>query len=189
MKDSFKQWEDTCSMGRNLYRLLIAQESYNAQRLENAFDKDITTSKSSRFILRKMPVGFGQLSHATSHSYLGMAENANYISGWGLSPTKVVDELKAFLLAEQQAQEWDVLNQKEWEDMENLIAEDPVVVGEKRRGNTGLDDGRSYLTSNMANGKPSGLRKGDVSEGEQATRKKGVSGYVKLKSRPGDDAY
>ncbi|EMD66928.1 hypothetical protein GGP41_005441 [Bipolaris sorokiniana] len=189
MKDSFKQWEDTCSMGRNLYRLLIVQESYNAQRLENAFDKDITTSKSSRFIFRKTPVGFGQLSHATSHSYLGMAENANYISGWGLSPTKVVDELKAFLLAEQQAQEWDVLNQKEWEDMENLIAEDPVVVGEKRRGNTGLDDGRSYLTSNMANGKSLGLRKGDASEGEQAMRKKGVSGYVKLKSRPGDDAY
>lgn len=189
MKDSFKQWEDTCSMGRNLYRLLIAQESHNPQRLENPFDKDITTSKSSRFILRKTPVGFGQLSHATSHSYLGMAENANYISGWGLSPTKIVDELKAFLLAEQQAQEWDVLNQKEWEDMENLIAEDPVLVGEKRRSNTGLEDGRSYLTSATTNRKPSPLRKTETSEGEQTTRKKGVSGYVKLKSRPGDSAY
>lgn len=189
MKDSFKQWEDTCSMGRNLYRLLIAQESYNPQRVENTFDKDISISKSSRFIPRKSGVGFGQLSHATSHSFLGMAENANYISGWGLSPTKVVDELKAFLLAEQQAQEWDVLNQKEWEDMEKLMAEEPVVVGEKRRGNTGLDDGRSYLTSTTANGKASPSRKVDASEGEQTTRKKGVSGYVKLKSRPEDDAY
>ena len=175
-------------MGRNLYRLLIAQESYNPQRLENPFDKDITTSKSSRFILRKTPVGFGQLSHATSHSFLGMAENAHYISGWNLSPTKVVDELKAYLLAEQQAQEWDVLNQKEWEDMENLIAEDPVLVGEKRR-NIGLDDGRSYLTSTTTNGKSSPLRKVDASEGEQSPRKKGASGYVKLKSRPEDDAY
>ena len=189
MKESFKQWEDTCSIGRNLYRLLIAQESYNPQRLENPFDKDIAASKSSRSILRKSPVGFGQLSHATSHSFLGIAENAQYISGWGLSPTKIVDELKGFLLAEQQAQEWDVLNQKEWEDMENLIAEDPVVVGEKRRGNTGLDDGRSYLTSTTTNGRPLLSRKGDASESEQTARKKGISGYVKLKSRPEDDTY
>jgi hypothetical protein len=189
MKDSFKQWEDTCSIGRNLHRLLIAQETYNPQRLENPFDKDITTSKSSRSIFRKSAVGFGQLSHATSHSFLGMAESAQYISGWGLSPTKIVDELKSYLLAEQQAQEWDVLNQKEWEDMENLIAEDPVLVGEKRRGNTGVDDGRSYLTSATTNGKSSSSRTGDVAQSEQTARKKGISGYVKLKSRPEEDPY
>jgi len=189
MKESFKQWEDTCVIGRNLYRLLIAQESYNPQRLESPFDRDITTSKSYRSILRKSPVGFGQLSHATSHSFLGIAENAQYISGWGISPTKIVDELKAYLLAEQQAQEWDVVNQKEWEDMEKMIAEDPVLVGEKRRGNTGLDDGRSYLTSTAKNSKSSPSRKADVSEGEQAGRKRGISGYVKLKSRPEEDAF
>ncbi|EDU50547.1 Atg14 domain containing protein [Pyrenophora tritici-repentis] len=188
MKESFKQWEDTCVIGRNLYRLLIAQESYNPQRLENPFDRDITTSKSYRSILRKSPVGFGQLSHATSHSFLGIAENTQYISGWGISPTKIVDELKAYLLAEQQAQEWDVVNQKEWEDMEKMIAEDPVLVGEKRR-NTGLDDGRSYLTSTAKNGKSSPSRKSDVSEGEQSGRRRGISGYVKLKSRPEEDAF
>ena len=73
--------------------------------------------------------------------------------------------------------------------MENLIAEDPVLVGEKRRGNTGLDDGRSYLTSTTTNGKSSPSQKGDVAESEQTARKKGISGYVKLKSRPEEDAY
>ena len=100
-------------------------------------------------------MGFGQLSHATSHSFLGIAENTDYMSGWRLSPTKIGDELKAFLLAEQQAQEWDVLNQKEWEDMESQITEDPVLVGDKRRKDGGVDDGR-----------------------------KGISGFVKLRSRP-----
>jgi hypothetical protein len=183
MRDSFKQWEDICPIGRNLHRLLIAQESYIPQRLENPLDKDMTMGKSSRSVLRKTPVGFGQLSHATSHSFLYIAENAQYISGWGISPTKIVDELKAFLLAEQQAQEWDVLNKNEWDDMENLIAEDPVLVGEKRRGNAGVGDGRSYLTSTTMNAKSSPSRNGEAAEGEQVERKKGTSGWTKLKSR------
>lgn len=184
LKESFKQWEDICPLGRNLYRLLIAQESYVPQRLENPLDKDIFSSKSSKSILRKTPVGFGQLSHATSHSYLNLAENAQYLSGWSITPTKIVDELKAFLLAELQAQEWDVLNQKEWEDMENLIAEDPILVGEKRRGNGSADDGRGRLTAATANGNASPSPKVDASEGEQGERKKGSSGWMKLKSRP-----
>ncbi|KAH9879215.1 hypothetical protein J1614_002654 [Plenodomus biglobosus] len=184
MKDSFKHWDDVCPLGRNLYRLLIAQETYLPQRLENPLDKDLTTTKSSRAALRKTPVGFGQLSHATSHSFINMAENAHYLSGWALTPTKIVDELKAFLLAEQQAQEWDVVNQKEWEDMENLIAEDPVLVGEKRRGHVPVDDGRSFLASVTSNRKSSLVSKVDASEGEQSGRRKGTSGWMKLKSRP-----
>ncbi|KAH9873628.1 hypothetical protein IAQ61_004252 [Plenodomus lingam] len=184
MKDSFKQWEDVCPVGRNLYRLLIAQESYLPQRLENPLHKDLTTSKSSRAALRKTAVGFGQLSHATSHSFMNIAENAQYLSGWALTATKIVDELKSFLLAEQQAQEWDVVNQKEWEDMENLMAEDPVVVGEKRRGHVPVGDGRSFLTSMTSNGKSSLVSRVDASEGEQAGRRKGSSGWMKLKSRP-----
>jgi hypothetical protein len=154
MKDGFKHWDDTCPVGRNLYRLLIAQESYNPQRVDTPFDRDTTSTRSSKSLFRRTPVGFGQLSHATSHSFLGIAENAQYIGSWDLTPTKIGDEIKAFLLAERQAQEWDVLNQKEWEDMENLIAEDPVLVGDKRRKDGGVDDGR-----------------------------RGISGFVKLKSR------
>ena len=184
MKNSFKHWEDICPVGRNMHRLLIAQESHVIQRLENPLDKDISSAKSSKLASGKTSVGFGQLSHATSQSFMHMAENAQYLSGWPLSSTKVVDELKAFLLAEQQAQEWDVLNQKEWEDMENLIAEDPVLVGEKRRGQTGLDDGRNYLASAVTNGKASASQKVDALDSESLERKKGTNGWMKLKSRP-----
>jgi hypothetical protein len=184
MKDSFKQWEDICPMGRSLHRLLVSQETYFHQCPQNPLDKDVTARSSTKMPLRQTPVGFGQLSHATSHSYMNIAENAQYLSGWSISPTKIVDELKAFLLAELQAQEWDVLNQKEWEDMENLIAEDPIMVGEKRRDTTGTSDGRSFLTSTTTNGKTTA----DVSEGEQSARKRGTSGWTKLKSRPDDVA-
>ncbi|EAT77458.1 hypothetical protein HBI56_211430 [Parastagonospora nodorum] len=184
MKDSFKQWEDICPMGQNLHRLLISQETYLHQRPENPLDKDITSKTS----LRKKPVGFGQFSHATSHSYMNIAENVRYLSGWSLSPMKIVDDLRAFLLAEQQAQEWDVVNQKEWEDMENLIAEDPIIVGEKRRDAASISDGRSFLTSTTTNGRATPSQKADVSEGEQADRRRGTSGWTKLKSRPDDVA-
>jgi hypothetical protein len=186
MKESFKQWDDICPMGRSLHRLLISQETYLRQRPENPLDKDISARSLFKSSSRKTPVGFGQLSHATSHSNLKVAENTQYLSGWNLSPTKIVDELKAFLLAEQQAQEWDVLNQNEWEDMENLIAEDPIVVGEKRRDNVSAGDGRSFLTSTTTNGKTPPSQKADASEGEQSDRRRGTSGWTKLKSRPDD---
>jgi hypothetical protein len=186
MKENFKQWDEICPMGQSLHRLLISQETYSHQRPENPLDKDITSKASSKNLQRNTPVGFGQLSHATSHSYMNTAENAQYLSGWSLSPTKIVDELKAYLLAEQQAQEWDVLNQKEWEDMENLIAEDPIVVGEKRRDAASIGDGRSFLTSTTTNGRATPSQKADVSEGEQTEQKRGTSGWTKLKSRPDD---
>ncbi|KAF2874851.1 UV radiation resistance protein and autophagy-related subunit 14-domain-containing protein [Massariosphaeria phaeospora] len=183
MKDEFKQWEDVCPMGRNLFRLLIAQETHAPSRPENPLDKDITpTNPNSKTPLRRTPVGFGELSHATSHSFMNKAENAQYLSGWTLSPTKVTDDLKAFLYAEQQAQEWDVLNQKEWEDMENIIAEDPVVVGEKRRENAGLgaglDAGRSFLTSTVA-----ARAEEEEGAGRGEDKKRGTSGWTKVKSR------
>jgi hypothetical protein len=183
MKDSFKLWDDICPIGRNLHRLLISQETYSRQRLENPLDKEITAKPSSKTPFRTAPASFGQLSHATSHSYLNNAENAQYLSGWNLSPTKIVDELKAFLLAEQQAQEWDVLNQKEWEDMENLIAEDPIMVGEKRRDTTGTSDGRSFLTTTTTNGKNTPTYKADTLEGEQSEQKRGTSGWTKLRQK------
>lgn len=171
-------------MGRNLYRLLISQETRTSPKSENPLDKDIVPSKSnSKIPAMRGPAGFGELSHATSHSFLNTAENVQYLSGWKLTPTKVKDELKAYLLVEQQAQEWDMVNQKEWEDMEQLIAEDPVVVGEKRKDTLIQEDGRSYLTSSTTN-KTTSSQAGHVSEGEE--KKRGSSGWTKVKSRTGD---
>lgn len=176
MKDEFKVWEDVCPMGPNLYRLLIAQETHHPQRPENPLDKDIVATKTnSKAPLRRAPVAFGELSHATSHSFLNTAENVQYLSGWGLSPTKIIDETKAYLLGEQQNREWDIIPESEMEQMENLIAEDPILIGARRQDNAGLDDGRSYLTSTTSNRQSPDPRPDD--------KKRGVNGWTKLKSR------
>jgi hypothetical protein len=184
LKEEFDEWDTICPMGRNLYRLLISQETRTVPKPENPLDKDIVPTKpNSKTPPMRGPAGFGELSHATSHSFLNTAENVQYLSGWKLTPTKVKDELKAYLLAEQQAQEWDVVNQKEWEGMEQIIAEDPVVVGEKRRDTSSVDDGRSYLTATTST-KTIASQAGDTTEGEE--KKRGSSGWTKVKSRTDD---
>ncbi|KAF2201754.1 hypothetical protein GQ43DRAFT_393486 [Delitschia confertaspora ATCC 74209] len=186
LNSDFEGWEDVCNMGRNLYRLLVAQGPRTLPKSQNPLDNDIAP-KTTHASVPRGPVGFGQLSHATSHSFIETAENQAYLSGWKLSPTKIFDELKAFLLSEQQGAEWEVLDEKEWDDMENIIADEPVVVGGKKRVGP-LDDGRSMvaLVSEFARMRRSSAneREGTDSEREKGkNRSKGVSGWMKLKSR------
>lgn len=187
MKESFKQWEDICPVGRNLYRLIVTQETYSRRQTGDPLATGTTLNSSPK--VQKNPVGFGQLSHATSHSFMNTAENVQYLSGWSITPTKIVDELRAFLFAEQQNQEWDVLSQKEWEGMEDLITEDPILVGDKRRsavGVVGTSDVRSRVASTTMDGKSSPSPKADASENEHSDRRRGTNGWTKLKSRPDD---
>lgn len=184
LKTGFETWEDVCPMGRNLYRLLVLQESRVPARPENPLDKDIVAVKTTSGGLPIRPAaGFGELSHATSHSFMSLAENVQYLGGWSLSPTKITDDLKAYLFAEQQAQEWDVVNQKEWEDMEKMIAEDPVVIGDKRKDGQGLDDGRSFLTSTADGNRTATHTDDGLDNGRSEGKRRGVSGWTKLKSR------
>jgi hypothetical protein len=178
LKEDFNTWEDVSPMGRNLYRLFITQETHPPAKLENPLDKDLSPKGSAGKAPARTSVGFGELSHATSHSFLGAAENVQYLSGWSLTPTKIMDELRSFLLAEQQAQEWDVLSQKEWEDMEDMIAQDPVVVGSKVLN---LEESLALTTKDGKKATASQDGAGEV--GKTDDRKRGVSGWTKLKSR------
>ncbi|CAI6332167.1 unnamed protein product [Periconia digitata] len=186
MKNQFTEWGHVCAVGQNLHRLLVLQETKFPQRPENPLDKDIAPAKTgSRVPIRRNPVGFGEVSHATSHSFLNSAENAQYLGGWGLTPIKIADELKKYLFTEQQNLEWDRLETKEWEGMDNVITDDPVVVGEKRRDRAGLDDGRSLVsstrTTTMGSGKSRHSEAGD-------DRTRGVNGWTRVKSRSDDKA-
>jgi hypothetical protein len=176
-------------MGRNLYRLLVSQDTRALQKPENPLDRDIAPRTANKASPSRASIGLGQLSHATSHSFLGTAENQAYLSSWKLTPTKISDQLKAMLLAEQQGQEWEVLDQKEWDDMENLIAEEPVVVGGKRREGP-VNDTRSVLAAASESTRrrtPVSQLETTDSERERAkTRGRGVNGWTKLKSRNED---
>ncbi|KAF2751008.1 hypothetical protein M011DRAFT_464798 [Sporormia fimetaria CBS 119925] len=174
LKEQFDTWEEVSPMGRHLYRLLITQESNTPVRLENPLDKDTSPSGGPKGAETRDSARLGEISHATAHSFLGVAANAQYMGGLTLNPTKLTDDFKAFLLSEQQAQEWDVLSDKEWEDMEKLVAGNPLEAGmsvsdvETGKRPTKTGDGTS----------PAG-----DDESSTSTRKKGTSGWTKIKSR------
>ncbi|OCK80523.1 hypothetical protein K432DRAFT_434689 [Lepidopterella palustris CBS 459.81] len=187
MQDEFSHWEDFCPIGRNLFKLLVQQENRSAFRWENSLGKDgaaitrgiptrDTTSPQSR-----PGVVFGELSHGTAHSFLGAAENTIFLRGLRLSPVKITDNLKALLLAEQNSQEWEVLDQKEWHGMEDAMGEEPVLVGPKRRDTEELDDGKSVLSAATT-----AVPTLESQEATSHSRAKGVNGWTKLKSRAGD---
>ncbi|GES56943.1 zinc/iron permease [Aspergillus terreus] len=59
----------------------------------------------------------GHYSHGTVHSFLGASEGTEFVRTWRLpTPTKIVDKLKSCLLGEMASAEWELLEEKEWDD-------------------------------------------------------------------------
>ncbi|OCL05593.1 hypothetical protein AOQ84DRAFT_390778 [Glonium stellatum] len=189
MPDEFNDWEDVCPIGRNLWRLLIQQESRSPAKWDTPVVKDgvvaggSTPTKESTHVLAttRPAVVFGEYSHGTAHSFLGAAGDTAYLRTWKLSSTKIIDNLKALLLADQQGQEWEVLDQKEWHGMEDGMAEEPVVVGPRRRDTEIVDDARSILSATTTTAPTVGSE-----DAQQQAKARGVNGWTKLKSRAGE---
>jgi hypothetical protein len=193
MQDEFNAWEDVCSMGRNLFRLLIEQDHRPSLSREDAQQHDATTSNprsetGTPMGAPKQTVHFGEFSHGTAHSFLGSAENAAYLRGWKLTPPKIVDSLKAMLLADQQVQGWEMLDQKEWHGMDDLIAEEPIVIGPKRRGTGLTDDTRSVLSVATSVAATAATAAGEAEYAGNQGKARGVNGWTKLKSRTSEGA-
>ncbi|KAJ4345793.1 uncharacterized protein N0V89_011928 [Didymosphaeria variabile] len=174
MKDEIATWEGACDMGKNLHRLLKQRVTWNPQRPENPLDKDIPQSKSSSNASKKTPVGLGEVSCSTSHSFALDGENVDRLGDWKVTPWKLNDQLKSFLYAEEQTKDWDNLDPKEWADMENAIKDDPVMVGKRHREG----DGKS-IVENLST----------IAEAEAGDeRKRGVNGWTRVKSRSEEPA-
>ncbi|KAF2806883.1 uncharacterized protein BDZ99DRAFT_500922 [Mytilinidion resinicola] len=186
MQDEFNDWEDVCSMGKNLFRLLLEQGHRPETTRNDSLREPTSGAGRSQTGTPTQPskasVKFGEFSHGTSHSFLGAAENAGYLRGWKLTPPKIVDSLKAMLLADQQVQGWEVLDQKEWHGMDDVIAEEPILVGPKRR-NTGLTDDTRSVMSVATSAAATAATAAVETEGAGQGKARGVNGWTKLKSR------
>lgn len=178
MKDEMVRWEDVCEVGRNLNRLLKLRVTWYSQRPENPLDKDIAQPKSG---VNKTPVGLGEISHSTSHSFALDGEHAQRVGGWSLSPRKLYVQLKEFLDTEERTKDWDAIDPDEYADMEVAMKDDAVLVG-KRNG-----DGNGKSQLNGSSNPDAHNKAGEVSEGGEE-RKRGVNGWTRVKSRSEDSA-
>ncbi|OQD79480.1 hypothetical protein PENANT_c050G10074 [Penicillium antarcticum] len=117
-------WEEVCNIGKNLWQLLVAPPAHPSTlmrafagrdtqaQMKSARDSPKTTIQRTK----SFPM-LGHYSHGTAHSFLGASEGVDFMRMWKLpTPTKIVDKLKSNLLGEMASAEWELLEEKEWDD-------------------------------------------------------------------------
>lgn len=132
-------WEEVCAMGKNLWHLLLAPPPRSPIPKEIPSKSSPQTPTSSRpptAPTRAPPTDkpkdaptLGHFSHGTAYGFLASASGSDYMRDWRLqSPVKVIEKVKAMLLAERTGAEWEILEGNEWEEEERQ-AEVPVHHG------------------------------------------------------------
>lgn len=168
-KDSF---EDVCSMGQNLWRLLIGDQLHR-RAVEPAFPSSLPPPAGSpreegRGEITNPKSTIGRWSHGTVHSSLGGAEGTEFVRNFKtLSPLKFADRLKKRLSSEAGMLEWENIEGDEFEEG----FDDGVLV--RGHGNAGSVGAASIMTVRTAG------TSGDSGGGTA----RGTSGWTKLKTR------
>lgn len=175
-------WEEICDIGKSMWQLLVAPPA-QASNLMRAFaGRDIPSKiKPNRDSpqttiqrTKSFPV-LGHYSHGTVHSFLGASEGSEFIRTWKLpTPTKIADKLKTSLLGEMASAEWELLEEKEWDD--GATEDHPA---------TDDHDGQIPLSSNSQSHLNHGGENDQIAawQADEVRRSKGTSGWTKLNSR------
>lgn len=177
-------WEDICCIGKNLYQLFGPSPPLTRVRSS----RDITSrpkiagNSNSSPRSRSLP-RLGQYSHGSAHSFLANNEGMALIRGWKVTRyMTIADSLKRTLLEGISNAEWELLEEREWDDGGGEFNEAEAVFVKRRNdeANTAWDDARSVMTARM---KVSTLNDGEDNNGNATARAKGTSGWTKVKSR------
>lgn len=142
---------DICSMGRNLWNLLLDETKDSIPRTESdgPEGREAGPSDTSSEPPSHVPTLFGQFSHGTAHSFFGYQSGKEIMQNWKLqNPARSLDKIKEYLRAEIQRAEWEVVDGVE---LEIGGAEDQaVLVG----GRQYYDKGGKAVQSSPASEKP-----------------------------------
>ncbi|KAJ5628346.1 hypothetical protein N7490_010574 [Penicillium lividum] len=165
-------WEEVCNIGSGMWQLLVAPPAQPSTLMRAFAGRDTQTKMkptkdSPQTTIQRMksfPM-LGHYSHGTVHSFLGASEGSEFMRTWKLpTPTKIADKLKSNLLGEMASAEWELLEEREWEDGTLETQQPPAAESHTRPSE------RTQRTeTNECNNQPS--------------RPKGTSGWTKLNSR------
>ena len=187
-------WEEVCAMGKNLWQLLVAPPSRPPLSREistrtNASKPPVSRKSTAavRIPLIEKPKEappMGHFSHGTAYGYLATASGLEHMHDWRLqAPLKVIEKVKAMLLSERTGAEWELLEGNEWEEeAEAETAKVAKSVAKPTIEETGIlvkgEDGVERGANGF--GREGALVRGDED-------RKGTSGWMKVKSRRGED--
>lgn len=174
-------WEDICDIGKSMWQLLVAPPAQASTLIRAIAGRDtqskIKPSRDSPQTTIQRTKSFpllGHYSHGTVHSFLGASEGSEFIRTWKLpTPTKIADKLKASLLGEMASAEWELLEEKEWDD--RTTEDHPSAIDHECQNSTSNSESHS---------KHSGVDDHLSAQGaDEVRRPKGTSGWTKLNSR------
>ncbi|KAJ6023233.1 hypothetical protein N7460_013628 [Penicillium canescens] len=192
---SSDSWEEVCDIGKNLWQLLVAPPAHPSTlmrafagrdtqaQMKSARDSPKTTIQRTK----SFPM-LGHYSHGTAHSFLGASEGVDFMRMWKLpTPTKIVDKLKSNLLGEMASAEWELLEEKEWDDamteshQPSLPHSSSTLASGFQPGiRAETSDGKSTASSKTR----SGSRRNQGNEDPPSSpRPKGTKGWTKVGSR------
>ncbi|KAL9623208.1 MAG: hypothetical protein Q9160_002523 [Pyrenula sp. 1 TL-2023] len=164
-----ESWEEICCIGKNIYHLLGSKStsSLSARSRHRANDAadpgseatETPLSGNERIVKRHKSFGhLGEFSHGSTRSFLGSVEGHSLVRGWKYSRfSLVVDNLKKTLLGEMTGAEWELLDEKDFADLNQDTTDGEAVV-------IGRDEDKDERPNN--------------------DKPRGVSGWTKLRERP-----
>lgn len=187
---SSDSWEEVCNIGKSLWQLLVAPPA-DPSTLMRAFagrdtQTQMKTAKDSPRTTIQRTTSFpmlGHYSHGTAHSFLGASEGVEFMRIWKLpTPTKIVDNLKSNLLGEMASAEWELLEEKEWDDAvkephQSSFQQSPrtMVTGSQSGSRAEMADNISISSRTRVNE--------DVFSPPRPKGTKGTKGWTKVGSR------
>lgn len=181
-------WEDICDMGRLLHEMLVAPPPQSPAIMRVMSQRDVRDRRSRHHSSSTGPDSgsssnaggrLGAGSHSSMHDFYTRSELSKATRNWRFNNYKMIaDPLKKQLLNEMNNAEWEVLNQKEWDDGGEKMDE-AVLIKTRAMDGAAYDDARSIMTTTT--NKMAGL---ELLAGDEARDKgKGKSGWTKVKSR------
>jgi hypothetical protein len=188
---------EICPMGLNLWNLLLAEPETQAARegTVNGADSRVMSGNSPDALASNIPMLFGQLSHGTTLSFFGAAKGKEVMGQWKLqNPARAFDKIKAYLQAEMQKAEWEILEDTEWDGI--LDDEEPVLVRGQQRADAD-HAGRTPARPTQAPEPtaPRAARRESLGAGSEASRTttasaktQGANGWTKLRNRNSEAA-
>ncbi|EEA22259.1 hypothetical protein TMatcc_008301 [Talaromyces marneffei ATCC 18224] len=201
-------WEDICNIGKNMWQLLVSPttaQNANTTTTTRAISSRETVAVRQKNSNQQQPKTIiqrtksfpmlGHYSHGTSHSFLGASEGVEFMKTWKLpTPAKIADKLKSALLGEMANAEWELLEEKEWDDLaeggRDNDAANPASQGGNRRASltamTMTKSNSAETVDDISSAKPmrtSLTSTTTTTSNSNNTRPSGTSGWTKLKSK------
>lgn len=135
-----ESWEDICCIGKNIYHLLGSKStgSLSVRSRNRASDTADVSSEATetplsgneRIVKQHRSLGhLGEFSHGSTRSFLGSVEGHGLVRGWKYSRfSLIVDNLKKTLLGEMAGAEWELLDEKDFADLNQDTTDGEAVV-------------------------------------------------------------